>query len=74
MRRHPVRVSGSPVPARKSVRNRVIENCSGGGHRIAPAHAGITSASSGSDAFEAREAPVIAADLQRVLLPRQSLV
>ncbi|MGO4420467.1 hypothetical protein AB4Z54_17490, partial [Streptomyces sp. MCAF7] len=30
--------------------------------------------SSGSDAFEAREAPAIAAGLQRVLLPRQSLV
>jgi alpha-galactosidase len=52
----------------------VIENCSGGGHRIDPAYAGITAVSSGSDAFEAREAPVIAANLHRVLLPRQSLV
>ncbi|WP_405730864.1 alpha-galactosidase [Streptomyces sp. NBC_01537] len=52
----------------------VIENCSGGGHRISPAYAALTAVSSGSDAFEAREAPVIAANLQRVLLPRQSLV
>lgn len=52
----------------------VIENCSGGGHRISPAYAALTAVTSGSDAFEAREAPVIAANLQRVLLPRQSLV
>ncbi|MES4901670.1 MULTISPECIES: glycoside hydrolase family 36 protein [unclassified Streptomyces] len=52
----------------------VIENCAGGGHRIDPAYAGLTAVSSGSDAFEAREAPAIAAGLQRVLLPRQSLV
>ncbi|ADI10518.1 family 36 glycoside hydrolase [Streptomyces bingchenggensis BCW-1] len=52
----------------------VIENCAGGGHRIDPAYAALTAVSSGSDAFEAREAPAIAAGLQRVLLPRQSLV
>ncbi|MDX6315689.1 MAG: alpha-galactosidase [Streptomyces sp.] len=52
----------------------VIENCSGGGHRIAPGYAGLAAVSSGSDAFESREGPVIAANLHRVLLPRQSLV
>ncbi len=52
----------------------VIENCSSGGHRIEPSFAGLTAMSSFSDAHECPEIPVIAANLQRVLLPQQSQI
>lgn len=52
----------------------VIENCSSGGHRIEPSFAGLTAMSSFSDAHECPEIPVVAANLQRVLLPQQSQI
>ncbi len=52
----------------------VIENCSSGGHRIEPLMVGLTSMSSFSDAHEPWEIPIIAANLQRIILPRQSQV
>ena len=52
----------------------IIENCSSGGHRIEPSMVGLTAMSSFSDAHECREIPIIAANLQRLLLPRQSQV
>jgi alpha-galactosidase len=52
----------------------IIENCSSGGHRIEPSMVGLTAMSSFSDAHECREIPIIAANLHRVLLPRQSQI
>lgn len=52
----------------------IIENCSSGGHRIEPSMVGLTAMSSFSDAHECREIPIIAANLHRLMLPRQSQV
>jgi alpha-galactosidase len=52
----------------------IIENCSSGGHRLEPVMMGLTAMSSFSDAHECREIPIIAANLHRLMLPRQSQV
>lgn len=52
----------------------VIENCSSGGHRLEPSMMAITSMASFSDAHECLEAPIIAANLHRVILPRQNQI
>ena len=52
----------------------VIENCSSGGQRLEPSMVGLTAMSSFSDAHECREIPIIAANLHRLILPRQSQV
>lgn len=52
----------------------VIENCSSGGHRLEPSMIGRTAMSSFSDAHELREIPIIAANLHRLMLPRQSQI
>ena len=52
----------------------VIENCSSGGHRLEPSMLGRTAMSSFSDAHELPEIPIIAANLHRLILPRQSQI
>lgn len=52
----------------------VIENCSSGGHRLEPSFLARTSMSSFSDAHETLEAPIVAANLHRVMLPRQEQI
>ncbi|HEY3342730.1 MAG TPA: glycoside hydrolase family 36 protein, partial [Anaerolineae bacterium] len=52
----------------------VIENCSSGGHRLEPSMMARCSMGSFSDAHETREIPIIAANLQRLILPRQSQI
>ncbi|MGB8353068.1 MAG: alpha-galactosidase [Chthoniobacteraceae bacterium] len=52
----------------------VIENCSSGGHRLEPSMLASTAMSSFSDAHELVEIPIIAANLHRLLLPRQSQI
>ncbi|HEX9783297.1 MAG TPA: glycoside hydrolase family 36 protein [Opitutaceae bacterium] len=52
----------------------VIENCSSGGHRLEPSMLARTAMSSFSDAHELVEIPIIAANLHRLLLPRQSQI
>ncbi len=52
----------------------VIENCSSGGHRLEPSMLALTAMSSFSDAHELVEIPLIAANLQRLLLPRQNQI
>lgn len=52
----------------------VIENCSSGGHRLEPSMLGLTAMGSFSDAHECPEIPVIAANLHRLILPRQSQI
>lgn len=58
----------------KEIPDLVIENCSSGGHRLEPTMMQLTSMSSFSDAHECVEIPIIAANLHRVLLPRQSQI
>lgn len=52
----------------------VIENCASGGHRLEPSMLGRTAMSSFSDAHELPEIPIIAANLHRLMLPRQSQI
>jgi alpha-galactosidase len=52
----------------------VIENCSSGGHRLEPSMLARTAMASFSDAHELVEIPVIAANLHRLMLPRQSQI
>jgi alpha-galactosidase len=52
----------------------VIENCSSGGHRLEPSMLARTAMSSFSDAHELVEIPLIAGNLHRLLLPRQSQI
>jgi alpha-galactosidase len=52
----------------------VLENCASGGHRLEPLMMRLTDMASFSDAHECKEIPVIAANLHRVILPRQSQI
>jgi len=52
----------------------VIENCSSGGHRLEPSMMALCAMGSFSDAHETVEIPIIAANLQRVILPGQCQV
>ena len=52
----------------------VIENCSSGGHRLEPSMMALASMGSFSDAHECQDIPIIAANLQRLILPRQSQI
>ncbi|MDO5136415.1 MAG: alpha-galactosidase [Eubacteriales bacterium] len=52
----------------------ILENCASGGHRLEPGYMALTSMASFSDAHECPEIPIIAADLHRAILPRQSQI
>lgn len=52
----------------------VIENCSSGGHRLEPSMQAVCSMSSFSDAHECLHIPVVAANVQRAVLPEQSQI
>jgi alpha-galactosidase len=52
----------------------VLENCASGGHRLEPRFMATTSMASFSDAHECEEIPIIAANLHRAILPRQSQI
>lgn len=52
----------------------VLENCASGGHKLEPLMMSICSMASFSDAHECEEIPIIAANLHRVILPRQSQI
>jgi alpha-galactosidase len=52
----------------------VIENCASGGHRLEPWMMALSAMSSFSDAHETVEIPVIAANLHKVVHPRQSQI
>lgn len=52
----------------------ILENCSSGGHKLEPLLLSRCSMASFSDAHECREIPIIAANLHRVILPRQSQI
>jgi alpha-galactosidase len=59
---------------REEIPDLVIENCSSGGHRLEPSMMALCAMGSFSDAHETREIPIIAANLQRLILPRQSQI
>jgi alpha-galactosidase len=59
---------------RERLPNLVIENCSSGGHRLEPSMLALSAMSSFSDAHELVEIPIIAANLHRLILPRQSQI
>lgn len=52
----------------------VLENCASGGHRLEPRFMAATSMASFSDAHECLEIPIVAANVQRAILPRQSQI
>ena len=52
----------------------IVENCASGGHRLEPLMMSVCSMASFSDAHECEEIPIIAANLHRVILPRQSQI
>lgn len=52
----------------------VIEVCSSGGHRLVPSFLSLASMASFSDAHECLEIPIIAANMHRMILPRQSQI
>lgn len=56
---------------RQEIPELVIENCSSGGHRLEPSMMSLCALAQFSDAHETREIPIIAANLQRLVLPRQ---
>jgi alpha-galactosidase len=59
---------------RERLPNLIIENCSSGGHRLEPSMLARTAMSSFSDAHELVEIPIIAVNLHRLMLPRQSQI
>lgn len=59
---------------REEIPGIVIENCSSGGHRLEPSMMALTSMASFSDAHECTSIPVIAANVQRAVLPCQSQI
>lgn len=52
----------------------VLENCASGGHRLEPLMMSECAMASFSDAHECPEIPILAANLHRVILPRQSQI
>lgn len=52
----------------------IIENCASGGHRLEPSMMALSSMASFSDAHECNSIPIIAANLHRAILPRQSQI
>lgn len=59
---------------RKEIPDIVIENCSSGGHRLEPSMMELVSQASFSDAHETIAIPLIAANLHRVIPPKQSQI
>lgn len=59
---------------RKELPDLVIENCASGGNRLEPCFMSLSSMASFSDAHECVEIPIIAANLHRLILPRQSQI
>ena len=59
---------------RREVPGIAIEVCSSGGHRLEPGFMELADYLSFSDAHEEKEIPVIAADLQSLILPQKSQI
>jgi alpha-galactosidase len=74
LRRHVLGVYRFFEQIRAALPELVIENCSSGGHRLEPSMLARTAMSSFSDAHELVEIPIIAANLHRLMLPRQNQI
>ena len=59
---------------REEIPGIVIENCSSGGHRLEPSMMRLCSQASFSDAHEISSIPLIAANVQRAIPPKQSQI
>ena len=58
----------------KEMPDLVIENCASGGHRLEPSMMELVSQASFSDAHEAKDIPLVAANLHRLIRPEQSQI
>jgi alpha-galactosidase len=74
LRQHLLAVQSFIRRMRREMPHLVIENCSSGGHRLEPSFQALCGMGSFSDAHETVAIPVIAANLHRLVLPRQSQV
>lgn len=59
---------------REELPDLIIEVCSSGGHRLEPVMLSLAAMGSFSDAHESQDIPIIAANLHRLILPRQSQI
>ena len=59
---------------RQELPDLVIENCSSGGQRAEPSMVALTSVTCFSDTHECVQIPIMAANMHRVILPRQNLI
>ncbi len=59
---------------RRELPELIIENCSSGGHRLEPSFMALCAQGSFSDAHETLSIPIVAANLHRLILPRQSQI
>jgi alpha-galactosidase len=74
LRQHILCVQNFFRQMQKELPDLVIEVCASGGHRLEPSMMALASMASFSDAHESLEIPVIAANLHRLILPRQSQI
>jgi len=74
LRKHLLGVQEFLRTLRREVPDLLIENCSSGGHRLEPGFMGLCAMGSFSDAHETLSIPIIAANLHRLILPRQNQV
>ncbi len=59
---------------RRELPDLVMENCSSGGRRLEPSMMELCAMASFSDAHETREIPIVAANVQRMILPAQNQI
>ena len=74
LRQHIIGVQDFFGEMRHEIPDLVVEVCSSGGHRLEPSMLALSSMASFSDAHESLEIPIIAANLHRLMLPRQSQI
>ncbi len=74
LRKHVAGVQRFFRKLREELPDLIIEVCASGGHRLEPAMLALGSMGSFSDAHESRDIPIIAANLHRLMLPRQSQI
>lgn len=74
LRQHVLAVQAYFRHLREKLPHLLIENCSSGGHRLEPSMMALCAMGSFSDAHETLEIPLIAANLHRLILPRQNQV
>jgi alpha-galactosidase len=74
LRQHILAVQEFFGEMRREIPDLVIEVCASGGHRLEPSMLALASMGSFSDAHESLDIPIIAANLHRLILPRQSQI